>query len=356
MIIDADTHILEGQTTWDYLQPHEERFRPAEVPNWWIVDGGLRHRHFDDLSIPEGVRRMTDVKGRVDKMDEFGVDIQVVYPSMMLAPTTEREEGLYALCRSYNRFMAEACAQSKGRLRWILIPPVETMQEALAELDFGAQHGACGVLLRSIEGRRMMSSPYFDPLYEKAQALNLPICVHVGLGNRLVWDVLAQDGFAGGATPVLSAFHNVLIASRSGPTREDNTPRAGNSASRTQSVMDRYPNLRFGFIEAGAQWVPYVVGEVMRNGAHRGMEGLPVDEKQLVPSKRVFVTCRIQDDLNYVLQWTGKKNLMTGTDFGHNDASTELFAFRDLPRIGNVDEEAIQGIVGNNARSFYALE
>src|SRR5262249_51202358 len=152
--------------------------------------------------------------------------------------------------------------------------------------------------------------------------------------NRVVWDVLIQDSFAGGATPVLTAFHNVLIAARA-PSREEldaSVPRAGNSALQTASVMDRFPNLRFGFIEAGSQWVPYVVGEVMRNGTHRGMAGLPNDAKQLVHEKRLFVTCRLQDDLNYVLQWTGKQNLMTGTDFGHNDASTELFAFRDLPR------------------------
>jgi predicted TIM-barrel fold metal-dependent hydrolase len=345
MIIDADTHVLEGEHTWDYLEPHEERFRPVLVPNarpevagydpryWWMVDGITRKRGFDDLRIPEGIRDLTDVAGRVSKMDEFGVDVQVIYPSLQLAPTTEKPEGILAMARSYNRFVANACRQSGGRLRWILIPPIETMPEALAELDFGSQHGACGILLHGYEGRRVLSDAYFDPLYAKAQALNLPICVHVGLGNRMLWDILFQDNFGGAESPVLAAFHNVLF----------------------NRVPDRFPKLRFGFIEAGAQWVPYLVGEVMRFGAFKGVDNLPPDEKDLVASKRMFISCRIQDDLNYILNWTGDKNLITGTDYGHNDASTELFAFRDLPKTGNISQAAINGILGANAEVFYGL-
>jgi predicted TIM-barrel fold metal-dependent hydrolase len=345
MIIDADTHVLEGEHTWDYLQPHEQRFRPVLVPNkrpgtsgydprfWWMVDGTTRRRGFDDLRIPEGIRDLTDPAGRIAKMDEFGVDIQVIYPSLQLAPTTDKPEGILAMSRSYNRFMADACSQSKGRLRWVLIPPIETMPEALAELDFGAQHGACGILLHGYEGRRLVSDPYFDPFYEKAQALNLPICVHVGTGNRLLWETFAGDNFGSAQSPVLAAFHNLLF----------------------NRVPDRFPRLRFAFVEAGAQWVPYLVGEVMRFGAFKGVDNLPRDEKELIADKRMFISCRIQDDLSYILNWTGEKNLITGTDYGHNDSSTELFAFRDLPKYGTISEAAISGILGSHAEALYGL-
>ena len=50
-----------------------------------------------------------------------------------------------------------------------------------------------------------------------------------------------------------------------------------------------------------------------------------------------------------------KKPLVTGTDFGHNDASTELFAFRDRPTIGGINQDTIHGIMGTNAQTLYGL-
>ena len=69
----------------------------------------------------------------------------------------------------------------------------------------------------------------------------------------------------------------------------------------------------------------------------------------------MFISSRIQDDLNDSLNWTGDKNPFTGTDYGHNDASTGLFAFRDLPKFGNVSQAAITGILGANAQVFYGI-
>jgi predicted TIM-barrel fold metal-dependent hydrolase len=271
-------------------------------------------------------------------MDDLGVDVQVVFPSMLLAPSTERPEALIALCRSYNRFMAEACGKSKGRLRWVLIPPVETMPEALDEVDFGSAHGACGIFLRGMEGRRMLANHYFDPLYEKAQALNLPICIHTGGGNRAVWDLTFQEDFPAARFPVVCSFQSLLL----------------------QSVPDRFPQLRFGFIEAGAQWVPYMVREVVhtaqvRARQGRGDRGIPRDETQVVPSKRLYISCRIDEDLDYILRFTGPRNLMTASDYGHDDTATELFAFQELPKMGNITEEAIHGLMGANAQTFYGI-
>jgi hypothetical protein len=153
-----------------------------------------------------------------------------------------------------------------------------------------------------------------------------------------MWDVLFQESFGAAQFPVLGAFRNLLL----------------------NSVPDRYPGLRFGFIEAGAQWVPYMASEVMRNGGFDGadkprVKGLPHDETQIVAMKNMYVACRIQDDLNYVSKWTGKANLITGTDYGHNDENTEFNAFRDLRDRGEVDSDLVEGIIGANARTFYGI-
>ena len=47
-VIDADAHVIESERTWDYLLPHEEKFRPKlfaspENPDhaYWILGGRI---------------------------------------------------------------------------------------------------------------------------------------------------------------------------------------------------------------------------------------------------------------------------------------------------------------------------
>jgi predicted TIM-barrel fold metal-dependent hydrolase len=70
--------------------------------------------------------------------------------------------------------------QSNGRLRWAAPLPLITMK-ALEELRWVRDHGACAVFVKSIEGDRQLIDPYFYPLYEEAQKLDVPICVHASI-------------------------------------------------------------------------------------------------------------------------------------------------------------------------------
>ncbi len=58
---------------------------------------------------------MLDVQARVDHMDELGTDLQVLYPSLWTGPITTNPAEEVALCRSYNRWMADIHSQGKGR-------------------------------------------------------------------------------------------------------------------------------------------------------------------------------------------------------------------------------------------------
>ena len=223
------------------------------------------------------------------------------------------------------------------------------MSDTLAEIEFGRQNGACGVLLSGIEGRLALFDPYFFPLYEKAAAANLPIACHLGVGNADI--AYLPSSFYCARSPVLAAFHDLLIG----------------------GIPDRFPELRFGFIETGASWLPFVIGEVQRLGKWRNSDidpssgarrSKPIlgsaqvsagDEGAIMRDKRMFVTCRVDDDIAYILKWAGKGSLMTGTDLGHDDFSRDLFAFGTLRESGLYDSETVEGIVCNNARAFYGI-
>src|SRR5919199_188620 len=121
--IDADAHVLETPRTWEYMTEAEREYRPRVIMapgpegadiEWWVIDGLRRGKQTNvGLDTPEASREMHDIQLRLRHMDELGVDVQVLYPTIFLTPLTSRPEVELALCRSYNRWMADIWAQAK---------------------------------------------------------------------------------------------------------------------------------------------------------------------------------------------------------------------------------------------------
>lgn len=346
-IIDADAHVIECPETWDYLGPDERRFRPVPIEpsdgsdrRYWLVDGRVIPRGVGDTAIPVDIREMRDVEGRITQMDKYDIAVQVLYPTFFLATSSDRPEVQVALARSYNRWMAEICGAADGRLRWVVVPPMASLPDALSEIEFGKSHGACGVFLRGLEGDRVLADPYLFPVYERAVEFDLPLCIHAGNGNIEMRGVLfgdpdtrVQDVFFVANLPVLAAFHLLLTA----------------------GIPERFEGLRIGFIEAGAQWVPYMIGEAMRRQKRMGTFGQVSMPQTLLADKRFYVTCRTDNDLAYLASAVGTDNLVIGTDYGHKDAASEIDAFQTLRANGSVSTECIDNILGTNAARLYGF-
>ena len=182
--IDCDTHVIEPAQTWDYFDPDERQFRPRIDDGYWTVEDhvvqwpGPMMRQWNGPVFPGC--DLVDIGARLRYMDDFGVDVQMLYTSWWLlypawSPATEA-----ALHRSYNRWVAERTAESGGRLRWAVMAPVRTMERAMEELEFGKAHGAASVFLLGQNHGMSLADPSMVPLYEKAQDLDLAITVHVG--------------------------------------------------------------------------------------------------------------------------------------------------------------------------------
>src|SRR5437764_1551277 len=124
-VIDADAHVHECDRTWDFFEEADLEYKPMVVApvagqepkrSYWAIDGKLRSRSGGNVgaATPREYRELEDVPGRLAHMDELGIDIQVLYPSI-LTTITERRETEDAMWRAYNRWMADACRQSAGR-------------------------------------------------------------------------------------------------------------------------------------------------------------------------------------------------------------------------------------------------
>src|SRR5437870_3672263 len=158
-------------------------------------------------------RELLDIAGRLQAMDMMGVETQVVYPTLFLAYLTDDVTLEVALCRSYNRFMAGVWEQARGRLRWVVVPPLRSIDASIEELNFAKEHGAVGLFFRGIERDRTLDDPYFFPVYQEAARLNMPVCVHTGAGCpafSAIFDVTRSHTFPHTRTLPLMAFRNLV--------------------------------------------------------------------------------------------------------------------------------------------------
>jgi predicted TIM-barrel fold metal-dependent hydrolase len=349
--IDADAHVIETLQTWSYLEGDERRFTPqlmiqsfgaellsnegAAVRDFWVIEG---RAHGKDRNIgsntPRESREMLSIEARLAHMDTLGIETQVLYPTLFLRPVVQDAERERALCKSYNRWMADLWRQGKGRLRWVAKPPLRFLEKMPAvvsdELEWAKQNGACGIFMRGLECERALGEPYFYHLWEIVGELDLPVCIHSANGSFLHHDFFAEDTtFTKFKLAVVGACHSLL----------------------EKEIPKQFPEVRWGFVEVSAQWVPYVLNDLADRFRRKG-GSFP---SNALAANNMWVACENTDDLPYVLSHAGEDSLMIGTDYGHHDPSTELNAIHLLRNDERITSAAVQKILEINPRKFYGL-
>ena len=352
--IDADTHVDETEDTWEYLRPNERELKPVagypaqqdpdrQPTRYWIIDGERQPRLTrDDEKTHSTVetRELIDVKARLQDMDELDVQTQVIFPTTMLIQTTTNPGTDLALKRSYNRWMGDRCDQSGGRLRWMALAPVMTMEECIEELRWAKEHGAIGVFKKGDkEGGKYLADSYFQDFWKTCNDLDMPVCFHTGSG---IFDRIPQreSSFAVGRLqyPVMHAFQSLV----------------------QHEIPKQFPRIRWGFIEAGCSWVPFVVYNLVRRLKRPGeRQRMTYDMRtDALREFNLFVTCQVDEDLPYVLQYTGEDNLIVGSDYCHADQSAERdfqLLLRARAEKGEISKTVVDKILYDNPKRLYGL-
>src|SRR5688500_9263423 len=139
-IIDADTHISEGEAMWAMLDKNMFPRRPLmlAVPEdtvfgnrnaFWLIDGEIypkaggrgsfalvtpsaqKAQEGRKDSTPE-TREMTDISGRLRDMDKLNTVAQVVYPTLFLVYNTKDRALEVTMCRAYKRILTHSSYQA----------------------------------------------------------------------------------------------------------------------------------------------------------------------------------------------------------------------------------------------------
>jgi uncharacterized protein len=350
--IDCDAHVYEGDAAWDYLDPKEREYRPRTLRDseleyeHWFINGqmairGDRYHPTDEKRAqtlyPPGVTSLSNIPGRLAHMDSLGVDVQVVFSTFFIRANIPRPVVEAALARSWNRWMAEKCEESGRRIRWALRAPVRMMDRAFEEMEFGKEHGAVGVHMQGRMSGMVLDDEYLFPLYAKAQDLDLAMCIHVGhdIPGYSLPD--ARYGFEI-VTDVPLGFHRLCVG----------------------DIHERFPTLRWGWMEAGASWIPFVLHEASRAHEKSGMTRAADETKkvdtELMARNKLFVACQIDDDIPYLVRYAGEGNLVVGTDYGHLDIGSDLRAAEIIANRPDVDPNVARKIIDDNGRRLFGID
>ena len=360
-VFDADTHIAESEAMWSFIDPELYPRRPIlmKIPDdtlyrernaFWLIDGEIFPKPAGKASfslitpsaqkketgrgdIHVGVRELTDPMARLKDMDKIGVAVQVIYPTLFLVYLTDDARLEAALCRAYNRFLANACAKAPDRLKWVVLLPLRDIDTSLAEMKWAKEHGAVGIFFRGMEGNLTLDNAYFNPVYALAEQLDLAICIHTGSGSRhlmQLFDVERNHTFAHNRVLPVVAFRD-LVANR---------------------IPEQFPRLRFGFIEAAASWVPYMF-HVLRRSVRPDLKNK--NPQELFSDYRFWVACEADEELPHLLSYIGADHLVIGSDYGHNDPSKEPEFVKNMRAREDVKPENVEKILCDNPRRLYGV-
>ena len=262
-VIDADGHILEPLDLWDkYIDPEFRERRPRFTidengKERLKVEGkllgnprgigslgavGVRQGAVkpDSLKYAEGKKGGFDPHARIVDMDADGIDAAFLYPSLGLFAGAVEDPGLAAaMCRAYNRWLADYCKPYPDRLFGVAMLPMQSVELAIEEMRYAREAlGMRGGFLRPnpYHGNKMISDPIYEPFWTMAEELDFSIGFHEG--STTAMPTVGVDRFAGdrSARHMISHTMEMMLAAM---------------AVIWGGVVDRHPRLRIAFLEFG---------------------------------------------------------------------------------------------------------
>ena len=204
----------------------EEHYLDPELARHF-KDGGPEAR---DAALLERLHDLGEL--RIREMDAAGIDMQVLSHS---APATQRfdADAAPAIARAANDRLRERVRASNGRLEAFAALPTAKPRAAADELERAVTKlGFKGAMIHGLTNGHFIDERQFWPIFERAQALDVPIYIHPALPHPAVVEAYYRD--------YLQEFPGLLTAAW-GFTVETATQGIRLVLS---GVFDQYPGLK----------------------------------------------------------------------------------------------------------------
>jgi predicted TIM-barrel fold metal-dependent hydrolase len=230
----------------------EEHYLDPEVkPHFTGIDSPGR---------PHLVARLEDVgQGRLAEMDAAGIDMQVLShaaPSLQKLPDAELA---VRLARAANDRLAETVAAHPDRFAGFAALPTPDPIAAADELERAVTRlGFKGAMVHGLTNGLFLDDRRFWPIFERAQALDVPIYLHPSIPHPAVIDAYYRD--------YAERFPTILRAAW-GFTVETATQGIRLVLS---GVFDQYPRLKF-IIGHFGEGLPFLLWRINMGFARDGV-------------------------------------------------------------------------------------
>lgn len=276
------------------------------------------------------MRQITDMAVRFKHMDERGIDIQVVSPSILHQCTymLDDQQAL-ELDRRSNELVAETVARHPDRLVGLGTVPLQNAQAAAQELERAMNSlGLKGVIIASNVNGIDLGDPRHRPFWAKAQQLGAALFIHPA-----------------GNADARMVKHRMLI-SLGQPLEET----FAISSLVYDGVMDEFPGLKI-VVAHGGGFLPYYAGRY--DWIHRSGHSPQLKDEFSTYLQRFWYDSVIfnPDMLEFLAAKVPASHIMLGTDFPFGENRPVEFVRRaKLPRVLQDD------ILGRNAARFLGIE
>ncbi len=236
----------------------------------------------------------TDLDLRLKEMKRQRVDVHALSLTRPMVYWADAELGL-KLSQAMNDAMAEAHTAFPDRFVGLAVLPMQDIPSALEELERASRlPGIRGVYIGTNVNGRDLSDPAFLPVFERIEALRLPVFLHPT-------QVIPTDRFK----PYF--FYNLLGFPFDTAIAAAHLIFSG--------ILDRFPRLCFCLPHAGGA-LPYLVGRM--NRGHKITEECRQMKHKPSTYLRRFTYDTISHDpgaLLYLIRLVGADRVMIGSDY-----------------------------------------
>jgi predicted TIM-barrel fold metal-dependent hydrolase len=149
----------------------------------------------DSPGSPKIVARLDDVgQGRLAEMDAAGIDIQVLSHGAPSVQKIADAELAVRLARGANDRLAETMRAHPDRFAAFAMLPTPDPKAAADELERAVTRlGFKGAMVHGLTGGLFLDDRRFWPIFERAQALDVPLYLHPSVPHPAVIDAYYKD-------------------------------------------------------------------------------------------------------------------------------------------------------------------
>ena len=368
-VVDADGHILEPLDLWDrYMDPTfrdraprivkdnetgkerliiEEHTSDARLSIGRVGAVGARQGIVepDAVAYKDGRPGGFDPHARIPDMDADCIDAAFLYPSIGLFSGAIHDPQLAAaVCRAYNRWLADYCSPYPDRLFGVAMLPMQDIDLAVAEMRFVREElGFKAAFIRPnpYHGNKTINHPMYEPFWAAAEDLDLSIGFHEGASAGM--PQVGMDRFATrGAQHIVTHTMEMMLACL---------------AVIWGGVCEKHPKVRIAFLESGGGWVAPWLDRMDRHFDDQGFNdsGLKTRPSELFQRNCWISFEPVEGSLKVLADYIGPNKIMWATDYPHPDGFFPGAPDMVCERLKGTSPATQHGVLAGGAMGFYGL-